>query len=57
MSNDYEQYELKCEKIRESNGKLLDDFATWLQQSGLSRKTIHKHTENIDFYINAFLLI
>ena len=56
MSNDYEQYEIKCEKIRESNRKLLDDFAIWLQQSGLSRKTINKHTQNIDFYINEFLL-
>jgi hypothetical protein len=57
MSDDYEQYEIECERIRESNGKLLDDFAIWLQQSGLSSKTIDKHTENIDFYINEFLLL
>jgi site-specific recombinase XerD len=56
MSDEYERYEIECERIRESNGKLLDDFATWLQQSGLSRKTIDKHTENVDFYINEFLL-
>ena len=55
-TDDYEQYEIECERIRESNGKLLDDFAIWLQQSGLSSKTIDKHTENIDFYINEFLL-
>jgi site-specific recombinase XerD len=56
MSDDYEQYERECERIRESNQKLLDDFAGWLQQKGLSSKTIRKHTENIDFYINEFLL-
>lgn len=56
MSHDYEQYEIECERIRDSNGKLLDAFATYLQQSGLSSKTIDKHTENIDFYINEFLL-
>ena len=56
MVDDYEQYEIDCERIRESNEKLLDDFAGWLQQSGLSSKTIRKHTENVDFYINEFLL-
>jgi hypothetical protein len=40
MSDDYDQYEIECERIRESNGKLLDDFTIWLQQSGLSSKTI-----------------
>ena len=56
MSNDYEQYEIDCERIRKSNGKLLEDFAGWLEQSGLASKTINRHTENIDFYINEFLL-
>jgi site-specific recombinase XerD len=56
MSDNYEQYEIECEKIRESNEKLLDDFAVWLQQSGLASKTISRHTENIDFYINEYLL-
>ena len=56
MSNDYERYEIECERIREANEKLLADFAIWLQQSGLSSKTIDKHTENVDLYINEFLL-
>ncbi|MCP4542889.1 MAG: recombinase [Chloroflexi bacterium] len=56
MTDDYEQYEIDCERIRESNGKLLEDFAAWLKQSGISSKTINKHTENVDFYINEFLL-
>lgn len=53
---DYEQYEADRARIRESNEKLLDEFANWLQQSGLSSKTIKKHVENVDFYINEFLL-
>lgn len=56
MVDDYEQYEIECERIRESNAKLLDDFAAWLRQAGLSSKTIKKHIENVDFYINEFLL-
>ena len=49
MAIDYEQYEIECKKIRESNEKLLDDFANWLRQSNLSERTIDKHAENIDF--------
>jgi site-specific recombinase XerD len=56
MRDDYEQYKIECDRIREANQQLLEDFTAWLQASGLSSKTIHKHTENIDFYINEFLL-
>ena len=56
MPDDYEQYEIDCARIRESNEKLLDDFATWLRESNLTDKTIGRHVDNIDFYINEFLL-
>jgi len=56
MVDDYKQIEIECEKIRESNEKLLEDFANWLQESGLADKTINNHGENIDFYINDYLL-
>jgi site-specific recombinase XerD len=56
MPDDYEQYEIECERIRESNKELLDDFATWLRESNLTAKTINKHIDNIDFYINEYLL-
>jgi site-specific recombinase XerD len=56
MLNDYEQYEIECERIRESNGKLLADFEDWLRESNLADQTISKHVENIDFYINEYLL-
>jgi site-specific recombinase XerD len=56
MLDDYEQYEIECERIRESNGKLLADFEDWLRESNLADQTISKHVENIDFYINEYLL-
>jgi intergrase/recombinase len=54
--DDYEEYEAACEEIREDNAKLLGNFEKWLQQKNLAAKTIHTHTENVDFYINEFLL-
>ena len=56
MTDDYDQYERKCKKIRKENAKLIDQFADWLAAKGLSEATIGKHCENIDFYINTFLL-
>ncbi len=56
MLDDYEQYEIECKRIRTSNKKLLDDFESWLRKSSLTEKTISKHIDNIDFYINEYLL-
>lgn len=56
MSFDYEQYEAECNRIRAANEELLADFASWLQRSGLAENTISQHVDNIDFYINEFLL-
>ena len=53
---DYEEYEKKCDKIREDNEKYLIIFENDLESKGLSRKTINSHVSNADFYINAFLL-
>ena len=54
--DDYAQYEADCEKIRKANNKLLNDFGTWLKASKLKEKTIKRHIDNVDFYINEFLL-
>ena len=56
MLNDYEQYEAECKRIRESNASLLGDFEDWLRKSNLADKTIRQHAENIDLYINMYLL-
>lgn len=52
----FERYEKECARIREENGKLLNDFAKWLKEKNLSSKTIDKHLSNVEFYINEFLL-
>lgn len=52
----YEKYEQDCEKIRRINSQLLKDFETWLASKNLSKRTIEKHSSNVDFYINEFLL-
>ena len=56
MMDEYERYEIECEKIRASNKKLLDDFASWLQDANLTASTIKKHIDNVDFFINEYLL-
>ncbi len=56
IMDSYEQYEQDCERIREDNEKLLDEYEKWLSDKKLSPKTIAKHRDNVDFYINTFLL-
>ncbi len=53
---DYEQYEKDCKIIRKQNKKLLNGFKASLEQSGFAEKTIKNHLQNIDFYINTYLL-
>ena len=56
MTERYEAYERACEEIRQHNAGLLSDFQEWLVQKGLSEKTVTRHVQNIDFYLNGFLL-
>ena len=52
----YEEYEKEAEKIRSENEILLKGFRKWLEQSGLKEKTVKKHSGNVWFYINEYLL-
>lgn len=54
--NEYEKWEKDCKLLRQQNEKIMDDFAEWLERSGLKDTTINKHCRNVDFYINEFLL-
>jgi len=56
MVDRYEEYEQACRVLREENAVLLEDFADWLRKKGLSEKTIKRHFENIEFFVNEFLL-
>ncbi len=52
---DYINYEEKVHKIRKENAEYLQLFRDDLLKKGLTDKTIRKHINNIDFYINEFL--
>ena len=54
--SEYEKYEHRCNQIREENQAILDAFESWILAKGISKATAKKHRENIDFYINEFLL-
>ena len=53
---EYEQYEVECNKIRKTNKLLLKEFSEHLSQAGLKHQTVSSHVNNIDFYVNEFLL-
>ena len=49
-----EKCEQKCEAIRRENEDLLKLFEEDMKD--LSSKTIRKHLDNVDFYLNHYLL-
>ena len=51
----YEEYEKKCKKQEERNNEFLKIFEEDLRKAGLSNKTISRHVENAEFYINEYL--
>ncbi len=53
---DYQECERKCEAIRKTNNILLSDFESWILNKGFSEATVKKHRNNIDFFINEYLL-
>ena len=53
---DIEEYEKRREIIRVNNKKLLQEFEAWLKKQGLSQRTIDKHSGNVDFFVNHYLL-
>jgi site-specific recombinase XerD len=50
-----DDYDKKCKAIDEHNKPLLDGFATWMIDSGLSAKTVRNHVDNISFF-STFLV-
>lgn len=49
-------YGRACERIRQENARLLDDFASMLRKQRLAPSTIRRHRDNADFFLNEFLL-
>ncbi len=48
--SDVETYDARVRAIRAYNQPILDGFRAWLEQSGLSEKTVKIHVDNIDFF-------
>ena len=53
---EYQEYERACKRIKKDNAKLLADFNQRLSKEGLAKKTVRRHVDNTEFYINTFLL-
>ena len=53
---DYKEYEAACDREREKNQTYLDLFEKDLKAAKLAPKTIRKHLDNVDFYLNEYLL-
>ena len=49
---DTSDYDVRIRAIQAANQPILNAFEVWLEQSGLSEKTIQIHVSNIDFFTN-----
>lgn len=47
--------EVKIKENIKRNEKFIKEFSEWLEEKGLTNKTINKHINNIDLYINHYL--
>jgi hypothetical protein len=52
----YKDYEQKCNEIQMRNKVYLEEFIEDLSKAGLKEKTINRHYNNVEFYINTYLL-
>lgn len=56
ISMNYEEYEMQCKQQQEKNSNYLEIFERDLMETGLTHKTISNHVDNVEFYINDYLL-
>ena len=54
---DYQEYENQCNEIRRQNSEYLSLFEEDMRKGSLTEKTIRRHLNNADFFINEFLLL
>jgi hypothetical protein len=53
--SDAGSHDARVQAIRAYNQPILDDFETWLEQSGLSEKTVKAHVYNISFFTECLV--
>ena len=51
----YDEYERLCKLREEENDRYLDEFYDDLVKAGLKEKTVSKHIDNLNFYLNTYL--
>ncbi|MFW6124428.1 MAG: recombinase [Acidobacteriota bacterium] len=54
--DEYEKYKAERKKRRKENHTFLTGFNRYLKDKNFAKRTIDRHVQNIDFYINDFLL-
>lgn len=55
-SGDGYDYDRQCDLMRERNERFLTLFESDMRTAGLAESTIRKHLDNVDFYLNVYLL-
>jgi len=53
---DYEEFEKEAEEQRKQNSKMIEEFEVYLKDKGLSQKTVKKHSSNIAFFVDDYLI-
>lgn len=53
---EYEKFEALQKQQEKINDELLDEFSSFLLATGLKAKTVKNHINNLDFFLNCFLL-
>lgn len=56
LGDAHEEYERAVAGRRRENDGYIDEFAAWLEQSRLAPATIRRHVNNVEFYLNTYLL-
>lgn len=55
FGDDFDFEEPDFEGMRKENDAYLDEFADWLEASGLKPQTINRHLSNTSFFLNEYL--
>lgn len=53
---EYKAWEKEEAKAKEHNNLLIEEFKKYLLDKSLRPKTIKKHVDNVNFFVNVFLL-
>lgn len=56
FDKEYEIYKKECKRIREVNAQYMKLFEKYLKTKKLAPKTIKNHLENVDLFINDYIL-